>query len=282
MKGNEDFRLLSQSYLQFQNEIYFYRDILPFFESYLIDKEIDLNLSRWLPKTYLKICQESGDSRAETILVQENVQKKDFFVEKSLYLTEEHFDKMIECLAEFHSVSLALKVEKETEFLDIVEGIQELCFEQPNGLPTLYDVLHEISTTRLFEYVSRSHNLSDQFTKDISRLKELVGDKPVKLLDRFRKVDDFAVIGHGDYHRNNLLFKRADNSVVDMKMIDFQQIRYGSPCLDLSFFMYLNISAELRESLWDEILRRYHQQLVKHIARILGVSIDDNILSRYR
>lgn len=281
MKGSENFRLLSQSYLQFQNEIYLYEKILPYFKLYVTDKAIDFDLSRWLAKTYLSISQQNDGSTTETILVQENVQKNDFYVEQSLYLTEEHLNIMTECLAQFHAISLALKIERKEEFLNVVDGIQPLCFEQPNGLPSLYDVLHEISTTRLFDCVFGQENQSDQFIRDMSQLKEIVGDKPVKLLDRFRQIDDFAVIGHGDYHRNNVLFKKVDNCVVDMKMIDFQQIRYGSPCLDLSFFMYLNITAELREALWDKILRDYHQQLLKHTAAILDIPTDSAVLSSY-
>lgn len=283
MKGSEDFRLLSQSYLQFRNEIYLYDKILPYFDSYLRDKVIDFDLSQWLPKTYLSICQRNDDSTAETILVQENIQKNGFFVEPSLDLTEEHLNIMIECLAQFHAVSLALKIDNTKDFLNAVGGIQSLCFEQPNDSLNMYDILHEISTTRLFGSVfSQDNQYSCQFMQDITKLNEVVGDKPVKLLDRFRQVDDFAVIGHGDYHRNNLLFKKIDNCVVDMKMIDFQQIRYGSPCLDLAFFMYLNISAELRKSLWDQILQQYHRELIKHTADLLHISSQDTMLACYR
>lgn len=283
MKGDEYFRLSSQSYTQFQNEICFYEKILPHFNKYLVEKGskvIDLN--KWLPMTYLSQNVESTLT-VETILVQQNIQKIGFQVEESLYLTVKHLNVMIECLAKFHAVSLALKIENEENFLCIAYGIQPLCFEQPNGLPSLYDVLHEISTTRLFEYVASQTNLHSGFIEDINQLRKVVGSKPVALLDRFRQIDTFAVIGHGDFHRNNLLFKKTDNNEIGaMKMIDFQQIRYGSPCLDLSFFMYLNISAELRERLWDEMLRSYHRQLVQTIAEILNISLNDSRLTHYR
>lgn len=279
MKGSEEFRLSSQSYLQFQNEIFFYDKILPNFNSYLINNEtVAVDLNHWLPKTYLSIRHID-----ETVLVQENIQKVGFNVEPALYLTDDHLNLMIECLAQFHAVSLAWKIENEKEFFHLVDGIQPLCFEQPNGSPSLYDVLHEISTTRLFDYVFSQSGHDGKFIQDMHRLKAVVGDKPVKLMDRFRKVDDFAVIVHGDYHRNNVLFKKVNNNCVsDMKIIDFQQIRYGSPCLDLSFFMYLNISADLRDTLWDEIIKKYHQQLVEHVAEILHISTNDPKLTSYR
>ncbi len=279
MKGSEEFRLSTQSYLQFRNEIYFYQKVLPHFNSYLVDKGIDYNLSQWLPKTYLSFRQND-----ETVLVQENIQKAGFYVEPSLYLTEKHLNLLIDCLAQFHATSLALKIDFGNQFSNLVNEIQPLCFEQPNGLPSLYDILHEISTTRLFDYVLSQADHSGKFMQDINRLKEVVGDKPVKLLDCFRAIDNFAVISHGDFHRNNLLFKKieSNNCVVDMKMIDFQQMRFGSPCLDLSFFMYLNISAELRESLWDNLLQKYHYQLLKNTADLLHVPADDELLACYK
>ncbi|KAG4066466.1 hypothetical protein HA402_007102 [Bradysia odoriphaga] len=277
MKGSEKFRQSSQSYVQFRNEIFFYDKLFPHFHAYLLNKANAIDLSHWLPKTYLSIRQID-----ETVLVQENVQKVGFDVEQTLYLTEDHLNLMIECLAQFHAVSLAQKLENGKEFIHLLDGIQPLCFEQPNGLPSMYDVLHEISTTRLFDFAFSQGGHDGQFLQDMHQLKRVVGDKPVKLLDRFRKIDDFAVIGHGDYHRNNVLFKKVNNNcVADMKMIDFQQLRYGSPCLDLSFFMYLNISADSRDSLWDEMLQKYHQQLVKHVAGILHISTNDPSLTCY-
>lgn len=283
MKGSEEFRQNSQSYLQFQNEIYVYDKILPYFNVYLIGKRIEFDLGRWSPITYLSTYILNDRSLLETVLVQENIQKNDFYIEPELYLTKDHFDIMIECLAQFHAVSLALRIENTKEFVNIIDKIGPLCFEQPNGSASLFDVLHGISTNRLFDYVLNRHEKYDVgFIQDINRLKEVVGDKPVKLLDRFRQIDDFSVIVHGDYHRNNLLFKKINNKVVNMKMIDFQQVRYGSPCLDLSFFMYLNISCELRHSVWDQCLQNYHQQLVKHTADILNISPCDTVLSCYR
>lgn len=283
MRGSENFRQNTQSYLQFHNEIYMYDTILPCLKSYLNNKRINIDLSDWSPITYLSTYIQNEESMSETILVQENIQKNCFYIEPELYLMQDHFDIMIDCLAQFHAASLALKIENKQEFMKVVGGIKPLCFEQPNGSPSLYDVLHDISTNRLFNTVfNQVDQNNESFINDINRLKEIVGDKPVKLLDQFRQIDDFAVITHGDYHRNNLLFKKINNRAVNMKMIDFQQVRYGSPCLDLSFFMYLNISCELRTHLWDRMLQKYHQQFINYTAEILNTETNDSIFLSYR
>lgn len=227
MKGSEDFRKKSQSYLQFQNEIFMYDKILPFFQKYVKKKKMNFPPESWIPITFLStyIVNEFDESKVETILVQENLHKKLFSIQNDLYLTENHFELMIEQLAQLHSVSIALKIENFTVFEELIKDLKPLCFEDPSREPCLYDILHDISTTRLFENTLNNPNYCNdvEFIKDIQQLKKVVGKKPVKLLDRFRELDDFSVIVHGDYHRNNIMFKlNSSGSAYDIRMIDFQ------------------------------------------------------------
>lgn len=227
MKGSEDFRINTQSYVQFQNEIFVYDTVLPFFKRYLNDKNINFNPENWTPKTYLNISLARENDRSETLLVQENVQTLNFHTSQNLYLSDQHFNFMIDYLAQLHSVSLALKISNDKGFATLVQQLTPLCFEDPSGNPCMYDVLYEIATTRLFENVFGKKYYDDQedekFFKEVEQLKKVVGTRPVELLDRFREVDQFAVIVHGDFNRNNLMFKYDQSgSVQDMRMIDFQ------------------------------------------------------------
>lgn len=224
MKGSEDFRIKTQSYVQFQNEIFVYEKILPFFKRYLADKNIKFNPEDWTPKTFLNMCLPRATGHSETILVQENIKHLNFHTSQNLYLTENHFDFMIDYLAQLHSVSLALKISNDKDFVNLVQQLTPLCFEDPSGQPCLYDVLYDIATTRLFENVfSGKYQKDEKFLQDVQELKRVVATKPVKLLDRFREIDQFAVIVHGDFNRNNLMFKYDRNGCIEgMRMIDFQ------------------------------------------------------------
>lgn len=285
MKGSEDFRIKSQSYVQFQNEILMYDKILPFFKRYLRDKPKKFNPENWTPKTFISTYFPGDEGKPETCLIQENIKFKQFYTPQDLYLSEQHFDIMIDYLAQLHSVSLALKISNDTEFASILKQLTPLCFEDPSGLPCLYDVLYDIALTRFFKNVSGSkyHDKKDEkFLQDVKQLQKVVGSKPVKLLDRFREVDQFAVIVHGDFNRNNLMFKCDPNgSVLDMRMIDFQQVRYGSPCLDLGFFMYLNIDPVVRPKIWNQLLKTYHEKLISYTAEILNRNPIDVLFDPY-
>lgn len=67
-----------------------------------------------------------------------------------------------------------------------------------------------------------------------------------------------GLVCHGDFCRNNVMF-RYDGSrrPVDALPLDFGTPRYGSPALDVSFFVYLNSTRLLRERRLDELLDVY-------------------------
>lgn len=49
-------------------------------------------------------------------------------------------------------------------------------------------------------------------------------------------------------------------------------MRYGSPCLDLSFFMYFNSSAEERYEIWGTLLKTYHSSMFSTLSTVLKAS----------
>lgn len=108
-----------------------------------------------------------------------------------------------------------------------------------------------------------------------------------------------SVIVHGDFCRNNMLFKYdGEDQAVGVCFFDLQnsrqvgtrfgterfascilvrcfecfpslRFRYGSPAVDLSFFIFLNTSAELRATHWDELLGTYFESLESTLQRLL-------------
>lgn len=109
----------------------------------------------------------------------------------------------------------------------------------------------------------------------IEKLEERYGNKNNDRLNRFRTellreakqtlwrtiqpTEPLAVLCHGDFNRNNMMFRYDDDGVrpVDAMAFDMATIRYGSPAIDLSFFLYMNTDRQLREVHWDELLNAY-------------------------
>jgi hypothetical protein len=71
------------------------------------------------------------------------------------------------------------------------------------------------------------------------------------------------------------LFRYDSGKSCDAILFDFQTLKYASPTIDLSFFMYLNTSSELRNQHWDDLFGEYHATLTRTLVRILCCSIEE-------
>lgn len=94
--------------------------------------------------------------------------------------------------------------------------------------------------------------------------------------------DDISCICHGDFSiRNKVLFKREKNGTtpIDVKMIDWQTMRYSSPFIELVIVLIMNIPTPSRDQRFlREILTVYvdavrseytsitRQRLIEHLS----------------
>jgi len=79
---------------------------------------------------------------------------------------------------------------------------------------------------------------------------------------------------------NNMLFRYDIAKPCDSIIFDFQTVTYSSPTIDLSLFMYLNTSSELRNQHWDDLFGEYHSTLTRTLVGILDCSFEE-LLSDY-
>lgn len=181
---------------------------------------------------------ELGELR-ESVLALQDLRPFHFRGGPRLILDEQHLRLMIRQIAQFHSMSYALKLKNPTKFNQIVAGIQPVPF-QPSGQPgdtaNLYTVLYDIGLSRFLAYVRQTAGRrSAAFLRDVDNLERRFGANPVALLEHLRRDDAaFSVIQHGDYNRNNVLFRyaRAEETATfdnpqDVRMLDFQVSTQG-------------------------------------------------------
>lgn len=95
------------------------------------------------------------------------------------------------------------------------------------------------------------------------RFNEIVADQDVSIRRALRPREPLSVLCHGDYNRNNTMFRYDEDTgrPVDALLFDFGTPRYGSPALDLSFALYMNTTQRLRERRWDDLLDVYCEAL---------------------
>lgn len=232
MKGDVAFREHSKSEVQCSNEVYIYKTVIPYFKKYLGDSVTSFDTDDWIPRVYFSdkgIYPELSDDE-ETILAMENLKPLGYRLGPRIDLDEKHLRLMIKNIAQYHSVTYALRINGEKKLQELIDGLKPLRFLNDEGeVLESYNILFKISLARLFAYVEETpkHRKNPKFLKDVENLKIKYGDEPIRLMETFLQTDDvFSVILHGDYNRNNVLFKyeteEGFENPLSLKMIDFQ------------------------------------------------------------
>jgi hypothetical protein len=253
----------------FHNEIHIYTEVIPFVEEFLRKRQTDL-LGEIFPKYYY------GDSGAacvggKDIIVLENMVPRGFTASaERLFLDYDHCAVALRQLARFHAVSYGMKKLENSRFHAMLKNIRTRNF----GHISLEDrnYFYKAMSLRALRYLEGRQEM-DQATLDrvLKRL-EHAGQHFLELME---PKEPLAVLCHGDFCRNNILFRYDSGKPCDAVLFDFQQVTYASPAIDLSFFMYLNTSSEHRHQHWDDLFGEYHTTLTQTLARMLGCSVEE-------
>lgn len=292
MKPSSPMRDLVRADILFINEIYIYREVIPCFLKTFQSKFRTIEKNLWCARTY---AAEVGyypqlSNEKETLLVLENLNTKKYrLASHRIDLTPDELTLMTKAIAQYHACTYAMRVNKDPSLEKLIQGIIPLEFEREDG-KSLYNILYEIALERLFEYLDDAPEELDSevFQQNVLIFKQRYAKAPLKLMERFRRIDpSFSVILHGDYNRNNVLFKYENQGgkevPVDLKLIDFQEVRYGSPAIDLAFFLFMNIHPTLiKTDLFMTLLKNYHSCLIEAMCELLECTKDDPKLGPYR
>jgi len=80
----------------------------------------------------------------------------------------------------------------------------------------------------------------------------------------------------------------ADDKVDGIRAIDFQELRFSTTAIDLSFFMYMNTPSEGRDEIYADLLRKYHSHMIGMLELVLRRNQDeltedqvDELLQKY-
>jgi hypothetical protein len=292
MKGDGNLRTEMNASALCLNEIKIYKDVIPYFKSFLKDANVEsFDPEKWVPRVYFadhKIIEELGDSE-ETILVMENLTPEGFRTGPRVDLDETHLRLMATCIAPYHAVSYALRIKEDPMVKELAAKLIPYSFLASDGSePNVSRLFYKYGLERVFAHICNEEKFhSDKnFIEKVRKLKRIAFEHPLRFMEKFLARDEiFSIILHGDYNRNNVLFRYESeegyDNPVDIRMIDFQEVRYGTIAIDLSFFMYMNMPASIRGDLWDELLKVYHDTLITSMTDILKCEADDPRLEPY-
>ncbi|XP_017034641.1 uncharacterized protein [Drosophila kikkawai] len=286
MKGTEEFRESSNSYIQFGNETFAYAEILPAYEHLLRASRLSSDVvTNWVPRCYYaKFGQVDGlGSGRESVLALKHLKGDGYQLGPRLTLRRDQLEAMVGLIGPFHALGYATRILQPQVHARLRSGIAEMPFVSSSGR-AIFDVLYRVAFDRFYEFYDRKKEQllgeakDEGFGAAIERLRSKYFANPTHLLEWIRTTSRdedqpdsyFATILHGDYNRNNVLFHYGvDDKVDGIRAIDFQELRFSTTAIDLSFFLYMNTPSEGREEIYADLLGKYHQNMIEMLELVV-------------
>ncbi|XP_020280711.1 uncharacterized protein LOC109853230 [Pseudomyrmex gracilis] len=262
-KMNEWGDIKDRSSRLFQREIQFYQEIVSIFREAV--KNHGGNIVRF-PFFY-----GANIEFGKELLIFGNLQPEGYVMTKSRILDYPHMSLALRCLGEFHAYSFLTRVSNPIGFekLKLKEHLYEegdswLFTEQLQSyFATMRDIVIEALADEDKRYVER-------YQQCINNLDEAIYDA----LDA-KHAEPYAVLIHGDFWTNNLLFKYDEDEMpCDVRFLDFQIIRYASPAIDILHILYACCEPETRSKYYDQLIREYYDSL-SDCLKSFGYDPDD-------
>ncbi|KAK7792101.1 hypothetical protein R5R35_010400 [Gryllus longicercus] len=220
----------------------------------------------WAPRAYVV----RGDALLmEDLMVQGFVER-----DRRQPFNFAHAAATLEALADFHASAWLLEAElqretgRPTPLLDrqpdaFAEG---LFVEKPTAVIHRWFAGALRGVQKAVQYVPQLKNRPD--IDSILERFPIIHAKMVELIKPSTKFKN--VMNHGDLWSNNILFRYgngADALPTDVRLVDFQLVRYVPPAVDINQLLYLTTRPALRAARGGALLRRYHRALAAALAR---------------
>ncbi|XP_065222472.1 uncharacterized protein LOC135847021 [Planococcus citri] len=233
----------------FINEMNFYTKIAPALST------LDVTFLSMFPKFYHGEVTFNADGDQSTIIM-ENLKARGYRMsEKKAFLSYQHLNLMMRKLGQFHAYSYKAKKSIPNLFYPLAYNLLET---HPDITKESFDILL-ISGERGLDDLRRD----PKYVKYASRIHTML-ENSNDIFERILTCDQTnstSTIVHGDYLRNNVMFKYENNIPNDLIMIDMATLRYGSPVLDLASVLYINADQDTRDKHWDALIDAYYAAL---------------------
>jgi len=98
------------------------------------------------------------------------------------------------------------------------------------------------------------------------------------------EINDVSIVCHGHFTRDNVLFKHENGKPSDVKMIDWETMKYGSPAIDFGLILFANIPEEGElskvEAFCRNILRLYLDAVKEEYPEVERELLERDIIAK--
>lgn len=235
----------------YKQEMKMYKNYLPIFKKYLskINEESDIS-----PNTFYINFEND-------VIVFEDLAEKGYrMADRTDGLDMTHAKMVIEKMAKLHAASLVYNTKQDG---DLEKSFTRGMFNRksnglsPYFLSNLQSLANEVSNWNGYEQIA-------------NKLRNMESS----LIENGRKVFDptegyLNCLIHGDLWTNNVMFKYDENNKPENALlVDFQMCVWGSPAVDIHYFINTSLNDDLRENHQDELFYFYYSTLVDLLKRL--------------
>ncbi|XP_055308855.1 uncharacterized oxidoreductase dhs-27-like [Sitodiplosis mosellana] len=261
-ESNEDGK---KSKLIFKREADFYTKLMPTFVKFQAKKGLsDVDQFLAYPKCYgTTIDDENG----HYVIILEDLRPQGFKLWPKIKTSPiENARLAMREIGKFHGISIAMKVQKPEHFAEFKSftDIYKILFNSKNV---------EAYFTRSYDYALKSFK-RDDFKAIMSDIRKNFRKYFDECLDE-KSASYFGVICHGDFWNNNILYTFNENGAAeDIRLLDWQVIRHGSPAIDIAANIFTSTDKSLRDDEYENLLQLYYNTLSKTV-KLLGSNPDE-------
>lgn len=208
-------------------------------------------------KLSLIICPTLYYCPVKALILQDMKEEGYIMCDKYDRLDYAHCDLVVTTLAKFHAASVAC-YHDDPELIRTL-GEENMWVEGDPHFETQMKPWFQVAVKTVAGIAAKMDGCQAA-AEYLSNKVECIADSVLKMVEP--KATGLNVLNHGDLWSNNMLFKHNDDEeVVDVKFIDFQILRYGSPALDLIYFLWTSSREEVREMRLEDLYHIYLETL---------------------
>lgn len=178
-------------------------------------------------------------------------------VDRQIGLDMQHTKSILEKLAKFHAAS-AVCYERHGPYS---EKFDEGMYSK-NSRESLEPMMNDHFD--VFLDALRSWPFGGEYIEKFKTWKGKLFSSMMEAVERTENT--FNVLLHGDLWCNNAMFRYDDaNNIEEVMLIDFQLCFWGSPAIELNYFIMSSVNSEIRQPQFDYFVKYYHDKLTENL-----------------
>ncbi|CAG4963015.1 unnamed protein product [Colias eurytheme] len=242
--NNDDFKVYSIREV-YAKEAFFYNELAEIFNDIQNNANIPI-------EERLKIVHSYKETSTTTIIL-ENLVKEGYKPGNRFDLLTLDFAEMsLKELAKFHALSFILEKKRPEYFDKKIRTIKQ---------SFVYDEYWDELVKRMCE-ISIS-NLSEDKKSSVRKfIPTSLRKYPLYMTGATASI---RCLCHGDFKTNNIMRKDENGKLTEVIPIDYQQIYYGNPIIDLIYFMYAASDRPFRKANLHHLKNFYYEELTKFL-----------------